>query len=221
MRTRSCLSIVVLCFLCAAAVAQAPLPPAPGRRIVTISPANSRGNEPSIAVDPNNPSHVVAAFQPATVAYSIDGAQTFTTAELPPVEGWRGGGDVSLAFDNQGHVYLGTLHFDKLGSQSYWAHGAGRNGIFVRRSLDGGKTWEKDAVAVKAYQGNEPDIQWEDMPRVFADAQPHSPYAGNVYVGWIEWELDKSIMLFARSTDSGKTFSQPMRISTHAVPATG
>jgi hypothetical protein len=196
--------------------AQTSLPTAPARHIVTVSPPNSRGNEPSIAVNPNNPKQVVAAFQSATIAYSIDGAQTFTTAELPPVEGWRGGGDVSVAFDNKGHVYLGTLHFDKLGSASYWAHGAGRNGIFVRRSLDGGKTWERDSIAVKAWQGNEPDIQWEDMPRVFADAQPHSPYSGNVYVGWIEWQLDKSIILFARSTDGGKTFSTPMRISTHA-----
>ena len=202
--------------LCEVAFAQAPLLPAPGRRIVTISTPSLRGNEPSIAVDPNNPIRVVAAFQPATIVYSTDGARTFATAELPLVDGWRGGGDVSVAFDNKGHVYLGTLHFDKLGSQSYWAHGAGRNGIFVRRSMDGGKTWEKDAVAIKAYQGNEPDIEWEDMPRVFADAQPHSPNAGNVYVGWIEWQLDKSIMLFARSTDSGKTFSRPMRISTHA-----
>ena len=159
---------------------------------------------------------MVAAFQPATIAYSTDGAQTFATAELPPVEGWRGGGDVSVAFDNKGHAYLSTLHFDKLGSQSYWAHGAGRNGIFLRRSLDGGKTWEKDAATLKAYRGDEPDIQWEDMPRVFTDSRPKSLFAGNVYVGWIEWQLDKSIMLFARSTDSGKTFSQPMRISTHA-----
>lgn len=203
-------------FLCVIAFAQAQLPPAPGRRIVTISAPHLRGNEPSIAVDPKNPNRVVAAFQPATIAYSTDGARTFATAELPPVEGWRGGGDVSVAFDNKGHVYLGTLHFDKLGSQSYWAHGAGRNGIFVRRSMDGGKTWEKDAVPIKAYQGNEPHIEWEDMPRVFADAQPHSRYAGNVYVGWIEWQLDKSIILFARSTDSGKTFSRPIRISTHA-----
>ncbi|HKD91132.1 MAG TPA: sialidase family protein [Terriglobales bacterium] len=208
---------IAVVFLSSAAVTQtAPLPPAPARHIVTISPANSRGNEPSISVNPNNPNQIVAAFQPATIAYSTDGAQTFGTADLPPVEGWRGGGDVSVAFDNKGHAYLGSLHFDKLGSTSYWAHGAGRNGIFVRRSLDGGKTWEKDAATVKAWQGNEPDIQWEDMPRVFADAQPQSPYAGNIYVGWIEWQLDKSIMLFARSTDSGKTFSQPIRISTHA-----
>src|SRR5215831_11142449 len=140
-------SLTLMLATCAAALAQtAPLPPAPGRHIVTVSPANSRGNEPSIAVNPNDPAQVVAAFQAATVAYSTDGAQTFTTAELPPIEGWRGGGDVSVAFDNKGHAYLSTLHFEKLGSMSYWAHGAGKNGILVRRSLDGGKTWEKDAV---------------------------------------------------------------------------
>src|SRR5215472_4211653 len=193
-----------------------PLPPAPQRRVVTVSSPDRRGNEPSIAVNPNNTDQVVAAFQPATIEYSSDGGQTFGTAELPPVEGWRSGGDVSVAFDNRSRVYLATLHFEKLGSASYWAHGAGKNGIFVRRSLDGGKTWEREAATVKAFQGKEPDIQWEDMPRVFTDAQPHSPYAGNVYVGWIEWQLDKSVILFARSTDSGRTFSAPIRISTHA-----
>jgi len=198
------------------ALAQSRLPLAPGAHVVTISPQGVRGTEPSIAVNPNNPNQVVAAFQPATIAYSSDGAQRFNVAELPAVPGWRGGGDVCVTFDNGGRVYLSTLHFDKLGSVSYWAHGAGRNGIFVRRSPDGGKTWDADATAVKAWQGNEPDIQWEDMPRIFADNRPHSPYAGNLYVGWIEWQLDKSIILFARSTDHGKTFSQPVRISTHA-----
>jgi len=210
------LRLVIYWLISAPAVAQATLPVAPGARAITISPPNSGGNEPSIAVNPRNSNQVVAAFQPATVAYSGDAAKTFTIAELPPVPGWRGGGDVSVSFDNRGAAFLCTLHFDKLGSTSYWAHGAGRNGIFVRRSLDGGKTWEKDAATVKAWQGNEPDIQWEDMPRIFADTQPNSPNAGNVYVGWIEWQLEKSIILFARSTDHGRTFSEPLRISTHA-----
>src|SRR5215469_2653543 len=177
--------------------AQAPLPPAPHRHVTTVSPSEVRANEPSIAVNPNNLKQVVAAFQPAGIAYSTDGGQTFASADLPPIEGWRGGGDVSVAFDNKGNVYLATLHFDKLGSASYWGHGAGRNGIFVRRSHDGGKTWDKEAAPVKAHEKEEPNM--EDMPRVFADSQPHSPYSGNVYVGWIEWQLDKSIMLFARS----------------------
>lgn len=196
--------------------AQTPLPPAPHRHLVTVSGDNQRGSEPSIAVNPKNPSQVVAVFQPATVVYSSDGGQTFRAADLPPIEGWRTGGDVSIAFDNKGHAYLSTLHFEKLGSMSYWAHGAGKNGIFVRRSADGGKTWEKDAVAVKTYDGTGPDSHMEDMPRIFADAQVNSPYAGNVYVGWIEWQLDKSLMLFARSLDGGKTFSPPMQVSTHA-----
>jgi hypothetical protein len=195
---------------------QTPMPPAPHRHVTTVTSPNQSGSEPSIAVNPNNTNQVVAAFQPATIAYSTDGGQTFSLADLPPVEGWRIGGDVSVTFDDKGHAYLGSLHFDKLGSASYWAHGAGRNGIFVRRSLDGGKTWEKDATTVKAYQGNEPDIQWEDMPRLFADTQPKSRFRGNVYAGWIEWQLDKSIILFARSTDGGKSFSRPIRISTHA-----
>jgi hypothetical protein len=88
--------------------------------------------------------------------------------------------------------------------------------MFVRRSLDGGKTWEEDAATLKAFQGNEPEIQWEDMPRIFADNQPKSRFAGNLYAGWIEWQLDKSIILFARSADEGKAFSIPVRISTHA-----
>lgn len=69
---------------------------------------------------------------------------------------------------------------------------------------------------MKAFQKDSPNMQAEDMPRVFTDAQAHSPYAGNVYVGWIEWQIDKSIILFARSVDGAKTFETPQRISTHA-----
>jgi len=201
-----------------AALAQnaATLPLAPGAHIVTISPQGGHGSEPGITVNPNNPNQVVAVYQPATAAYSTDGGQTFTLADLPPVPGWKIGGDVSTTFDNKGHVFLSSLHFDKLGSAGYWAHGAGRNGIFVRRSLDGGKTWEKDPTTVIAWKGGEPDIQWEDMPRIVADNVPTSPYAGNLYVGWIEWQLTQSVILFSRSTDDGKTFSTPIRISTHA-----
>jgi hypothetical protein len=199
-----------------AALGQTPLPPAPHRHVTTISPPDVRANEPSIAVNPNNPNQVVAAFQPEGIAYSTDGGQTFALADLHSIEGWRGGGDVSVAFDNKGNVYLATLHFDKLGSASYWGHGAGRNGIFVRRSNDGGKTWDKGTATVKAFEKEEPNMPMEDMPRVFADNRAGSPYAGNIYVGWIEWQIDRSVILFARSVDGGKTFEPPQRISTHA-----
>ena len=200
------------------AVAQPSLPRAPGAHVVTISPPESRGNEPGIAVNPKDTNQVVAVFQGRSrAAYSTDGGRTFTLAEGTTPDDWRSAGDVSTAFDNKGHAFLCYLTFDRLGTTSYWAHGAGRNGIFVRRSPDGGKTWEKTPVAVKAFpKGNEPDIQWEDMPRIFSDNAPNSPHAGNLYVGWIEWQMEQSIMLFSRSTDAGETWSPPLRISTHA-----
>jgi hypothetical protein len=206
--------IVLASLMCGAQT----LPPAPGAHIVTVSEAGERANEPGIAVNPNDPKKVVAVYQGRSrAAYSTDSGQTFTLAEGTTPSDWRSAGDVSTAFDNQGHAFLCYLTFDRLGTTSYWAHGAGRNGIYVRRSLDGGKTWETDAVAVKAFPtGSEPGIKWEDMPRIFSDNAPKSPYVGSLYVGWIEWQIDQSVILFSRSTDHGLTWSPAIRISTHA-----
>lgn len=192
------------------------LPRAPGARVVNVSPPEARGNEPGIAVNPRNPAQIVGVYQgPAHAVYSIDSGRTFTSATGTVPSDWRSAGDVSVTFDNQGAAYLCYLVFDKLGTTSYWRHGAGRNGVYVRRSPDGGATWEKEPAAVRAwYTGKEPGMQFEDMPRIFADNSAKSPHAGNLYVGWIEWQIDKSIMLFARSTDHGKTWSAPIRIST-------
>jgi len=203
--------------------AQSPLPPAPGASVVNISPP-ARFTEPSIALNPNQPNRIVAVYQggaaaqgTATAAYSTDSGRTFTIAKGTKPADWRVAGDVSVTFDNRGHAFLCYLAFDRLGTTSYWAHNAGRNGIFVRRSLDGGKTWEPRAISIKSFPtGREPDIQFEDEPRIFADNGKNSPYAGNLYAGWVEWQLTQSIMLFSRSTDDGKTWSAPIRISTHA-----
>jgi len=202
---------------------QLSLPRVPGAKIVDVS-APARFSEPGIAVNPINAAQVVVVYQgglsvqgSANVSYSKDGGSTFTLAEGTRAPDWRVQGDVTTTFDNKGHAFLCYLAFDRLGAPSYWAHGAGRNGIFVRRSLDGGKTWEKDAEAVKVWPtGNEKNIQFEDEPRIFADNSTHSRYAGNLYVGWVEWQLEKSVMLFSRSTDDGKTWSTPREISVHA-----
>lgn len=194
------------------------LPRAPGARVVNVSSPEVRGNEPGIAVNPRNPAQIVGVYQgPARAVYSTDSGRTFTSASGTVPTDWRIAGDVSVTFDDRGAAYLCYLVFDKLGTTSYWRHGAGRNGIYVRRSPDGGATWDTTPVAVRAwYTGHEPGMQYEDMPRIFADNSPRSPNAGNLYVGWIEWQIDKSIMLFARSTDHGKTWSAPIRISTQA-----
>ena len=213
------LALGALFFSAATVLAQgAALPRPPGGRVVTVSTPELRGNEPGIAVNPNNLAQVVGVYQgPARAVYSTDSGRTFTTAEGTIPRDWRSAGDVSVTFDDKGAAYLSYLVFDKLGSTSYWRKGAGRNGIYVRRSPDGGKTWDAEPVPVRVwYKGDEPGMQYEDMPRIFADNSSKSAHAGSLYVGWIEWQLDKSIMLFARSTDRGKTWSAPIRVSTQA-----
>ena len=54
------------------------------------------------------------------------------------------------------------------------------------------------------------------MPRIWADTQPKSPHKGSLYMAWIEWQLTQSIVLFSRSTDAGRTWATPWRISTKA-----
>jgi BNR/Asp-box repeat len=190
-------------------------PPAPGAKVVTISPHYGSFSEPSVAINRLNPSQIVAAFQsPAAVSYSQDGGQHWQTASGVPPTDYRISGDVSITYDILGHAILCYIAFDKLGTPQYWAHGATRNGVFVRRSLDGGKTWEANAVAVDE-QPTHPGMPFEDKPYLVADSNPDSPFAGNLYVGWTEFSLTKSIILFERSTDGGITWSMPYEISTH------
>jgi hypothetical protein len=210
---------LVLWLACAAVAAgQTALPAPPAASIVDVSPAGKTFSEPSIAINPLNPDQVVVVYQVgAYAAYSTDSGKSFRAAEMSAARAYRIRGDVSTTFDSQGHAFLCYLAFDHLGTANYWAHGASRNGIYVRRSLDGGKTWEKSAIAIKDFPtGHEAGLEFEDQARIFADAGKNSPYAGNLYAGWIEWQIDQSIILFSRSTDDGRTWSPAVRISTHA-----
>jgi hypothetical protein len=216
--------LLICIVLCANALAgQTPLPLVPGAKVVDLSPRGGRYTEPSIAINPNNPKQIVAVWQGGTAvqgrggaAYSTDAGRIFTTATGTQSAHWRVMGDVTTTFDNKGHAFLCYLAFDQLGTASYWAHNASRNGIFVLRSRDGGKTWDKEAIAVKAFPtGHESNLQFEDEPRIFADNNPNSPFAGSLYTGWVEWQIDKSVMLFSRSTDAGKSWSPASQVSTH------
>ena len=117
--------------------------PAPGARVMALTPAPGYFTEPAIAVNPTDPEQVVAVFQDnAHAAYSQDGGRSWHAAEGVEPLNYRVSGDVSITFDNRGHAFICYMAFDKLGTFNYWGHNSSRNGLFVRRSLDGGKTWE-------------------------------------------------------------------------------
>lgn len=191
---------------------ETPLLPPPRARVIQLNPTPGMFSEPSIALNPADPKQLVAAFQVnASAAYSRDAGATWTIAEGTAPSDYHRSGDVSVTYDNQGHAFLCYIAFDKLGTTNYWAHNATRNGIFVRRSSDGGKTWDPEPAVVIAHN-SDPGIPFEDKPYIVADTT-RSKYAGNLYVGWTEFSLAKSIMLFSRSIDGGKTWSKPIEIS--------
>src|SRR5271166_5063208 len=212
---RHMLSAVFTLFCTASLLARGQeLPIAPQAQVFPLTPAVGPFTEPSIAVNPANPQQIVGVFQDNVhAAYSQDAGHSWQLAENVDPKNYRVSGDVSVAFDNQGHAFVCYIAFDKLGTFNYWARGATRNGIFVRRSLDGGKTWEADHFPV-AEQPSSPGIPFEDKPYIVAD-NSQSRYAGNLYIGWTRWTLTDSQMLLSRSTDDGKTWSQPVEIDAH------
>ena len=202
--------LLTICLFVASLSAQQ-LPPAPKSHLTDITPKPGFFNEPAMAVNPLNPQQLVVAWQiNASVAYSIDGGQSWSIAEGTAPKEYKVSGDVSLAYDAAGHALLCYIAFDKLGTTNYWAQRATRNGIFVRRSLDGGKTWEPNAATVVTHEST-PNIPFEDKPWIVADTG--GPHAGNIYIGWTHFTLTASDLLFSRSTDGGKSWSTPIKLN--------
>src|SRR5882757_2604623 len=148
--TKKC-KLILLAFS-ACAFAQTNLPRPPGARVIDLT-GKGYFNEPAIAVNPANPQQLVAAWQVNTsVAYSQDGGATWTTAKDTASKTFKISGDVAVVYDAKGAAIVAYLGFDKLGTENYWAHNATRNGLFVRRSADGGKTWDAPCGERKSHR---------------------------------------------------------------------
>lgn len=188
---------------------------APGSSVSMLTPEPGYFTEPGIAINPRNPQEIVAVFQDnAHAAYSDDSGKHWQLASGVESTRYKVSGDVSVVFDTRGHAIICYMAFDKLGTYNYWGHNSSRNGLYVRRSFDSGKTWEANDIAIIAHENSEKNIPWEDKPYIVADTT-QSKYSGNLYVGWTRWTLQDSQIVFSRSTDGGETWSKPIEIDTH------
>jgi hypothetical protein len=212
---RFCAMASALMLLATALVNAQQLPAAPAASVVSITPEPGYFTEPAIAINVKNPQQVVAVFQDnAHAAYSTDAGKHWQLASGVESTRYRVSGDVSVVFDPQGHAIICYMAFDKLGTYNYWGHNSSRNSLYIRRSLDGGQTWEANDIAVIEHSSSEQTIPWEDKPYIVAD-NSGGPHSGNLYVGWTRWTLEDSQILFSRSTDGGLTWSKPLEIDKH------
>src|SRR5207244_4399798 len=180
-----CAAHALLLFAVAAIskVAAQQLPIATGATTVVITPERGYFTEPAIALDPRNPLRVLAAYQDnAHIAYSSDGGRNWAVQSVEPPQ-YRVSGDVSLAYDGKGNAYVCYMAFNRLGRFNYWAKNSSRNGLYVRRSLDGGATWEQNDIPIDQ-QPETPTGPWQNKPYIRSDNNSSSPRFGNLYGGW-------------------------------------
>jgi PKD repeat protein len=184
-----------------------------GPNVLANQDATSQAqNEPSIAVNPHNPNHVVASSNDYRLVdvgldvhpgyyVSFDGGNTWPgdgVIDLSTIPNGQAGGDPSMAIHDVNNVYFGYIAFNRTIDNA--------GGVYVSKSTDGGLTWG-DPVPVAL---NTLTI-FQDKDYITVDATG-GPHDGNVYVTWTRFASDYPIY-FSRSTDGGASFSAGVKIS--------
>ncbi len=177
--------------------------------------SDSNTNEPYIAINPNDPMNIVAAGNDYSTLlgdvwlgyyYSFDGGASWNRSFLPgypgdirgdlsPLFGFMGAGDAVVAFGPDGECYISLIAFER-------PVGEIRNGIYVARSNDGGKTFDGSDIHMVVDFGDG-FLAFHDKEWIAVD-----PNSGDVYVTW-SWFTAYSTaqILYSRSTDGGETWS--------------
>jgi hypothetical protein len=134
-----------------------------------VTTATGVQQDPSIAVDPSNPDHIVVAYMDYSlvntgyagigVAVSEDDGATWTYSSVPLPSGFnQGAAQPTVLFDSQGNVFISFMAATFLGPQqpdqtypsnTQAADGfESNNGIFVSESTNGGLTWGQPVAVV-------------------------------------------------------------------------
>ncbi len=172
--------------------------------------------EPFVAVNPANSSNIVGVYQQdrwadggargLAASVTLDGGQNWSTVTLP-FSSCAGGvayqraSDPWISFGPDGTAYAAGISFDETTT---------RNGIAAAVSHDGGSTWGDVHTLIA-----DKNKLFDDKDSVTADPV----HAGVAYVVWDRLNggrLNNQPSYFSRTTDYGKTWSKPKRITSNA-----
>ncbi len=167
----------------------------------------SGGNEPSIAVNPNNNSEIVLAFNTNTVLKSRDTGKTFAKIKASSEFGFYG--DPVLYWGKNNSIYLAHLAKNKKLS---WPESFDR--IVFHSAAFNQKKWNK-STGIGFTLG-----KMQDKPWFSVDENLNSKFYNRIYITWTQFDkygsknpLDSSRILFSYSDDNGKTFTLAKPIS--------
>jgi hypothetical protein len=159
--------------------------------------------EVTIAINPLNPDIIAAAANIDHFYLSTNGGLNWSESHLSSMLGvW---GDPVVLFDSLGNLYYSHLSNPVSG---YWI-----DRIVVQKSTNNGLTWNEGAGVGYVFPKNQ-DKEW--MAVDFSQ----SPYKGNIYMTWTEFDdygssgiNDSSRIKFSKSEDKGITWSSSITIS--------
>ncbi len=196
--------------------------PGPVPRVARVTPPEAAGAvEVSVAIDPTNPDHLVAASIARMTAHPGISDFAYVTTDagrtwkmVPRVNPHRvQQGDDMVAFTPDGvavHAFISFVGIRQ--ARPRRAH----SGIVTSTSRDG-LTWDAQVPVVEHFNSVEPH---EDKPCIKADFSTDSPHRGTLYVAWTRFDVygsakpeHKSHVYFSRSRDSGKSYTPPLKIS--------
>ncbi len=190
-------------------------------RNIDVSHEPGPQSETSIAINPSNPSQIVAGSNeidrlPMRGYFSSDGGKHWGAVDLPLPPALSNGGfdfgsDPGVAWDTIGHVYYVYIVV-------FFSKGGGINGteMAVARSSDGGQTWPQ----VSFFSFDSGAGHFNDKPMITVDTNVGGSHTNTVYVAWdhATASTGQQPIMFSRSTDLGQHFLTPLQISTAQGP---
>ncbi len=186
-------------------------------------------NEPSIAVNPVDPSKAAIGVNDVrslptsgdawqSLAFSTDGGAAWSESLVPGFPGDRGcptispvcgngaGSDPYVAFDRSNNLFFAFIAFQRVIAPDEAA-----NAIAVAKYDASGSTavYQKTVIVERGTIGLG---KQEDKEALAVDTNHDSPFKNNIYVSWSRFTGAFDHLYFARSTDHGDSYSQPIKL---------